>query len=159
MAAGKMARFVSQDADDLIGRIRLSQGAVVHEDAAAVGNEGVEGGVVDDHDLDILFFETGRAQDRAGVVAQQLLCLGVAQQPRAALLGLCGPRPRQQRRRGHERGQAASERQAGPHSAVSRTMLRGEAFGWRDQEDICHGLVSRSGRLASLAMEQQHVGC
>ena len=57
--------------------------AVIHEDAAAVRDEGVEDAVVDDHDLDVLLFEARGAQDRPGVVAQQLLGLGVAEDRRA----------------------------------------------------------------------------
>jgi len=82
MSAGQMSCFVREHADDLIGRIGFAQCAVVDENSAAIGNECVEGRVVDDDDLNVLFFESGRAQDRAGVVAQQLLCFGVAQQRR-----------------------------------------------------------------------------
>ena len=60
--------------------------AVIDEDAAAVGDEGVERRIVDDDDLDVLLLEAGGAQDRPRVVAQQLLGLGVAQDRRAFLL-------------------------------------------------------------------------
>ena len=92
------------------GVLRLHQRAGIDEDAAAVGDEGVEGAVVDDDDLDVLLFQAGGAQDRRGVVAQQLLDLGVADQRRA----LVAPAPRQRRR------QASATAVA---SAISASML------------------------------------
>jgi len=38
----------------------------------------MEGRIVDDDDLDVLLLETGGAQDRPGVIAQQLFCFGIA---------------------------------------------------------------------------------
>ncbi len=87
VAAGKMAGFMGEHADDLVRRFRLHDRAVIDEDAPAVGHEGVEGAFVDDHHLDVLFFQPGGAQDRARIVAQQLLGLGVAQDRRAARSG------------------------------------------------------------------------
>ena len=107
MAAGEVAGFVRQHADDLVRGLRLHDRAVIHENAAAVGDEGVEGALVDDHHLDVLLFQTGGAQDRPGIVAQQLLGLGVAEHRRAPVLlrkrrqtGASG-----QRDRGRDRGQ------------------------------------------------------
>ena len=48
MAAGDMARLVRDDADHLVGRFRLLQGAGMHEDVAAVEHEGIEDVVLDD---------------------------------------------------------------------------------------------------------------
>ena len=66
------------------GVFDVDQRAGVDEDAAAVHDEGVEGAVVDDDDLDVLLGEAGGAQDRLRVVAQQLLDLGVADERQAA---------------------------------------------------------------------------
>ena len=83
MAAGQMAGFVRQHSDDLVRGLRLHQRAVIHENAAAIRDEGVESAVIDDDDLDVLFFEAGGTQDRPGVLAQQLLGFGVAEHRRA----------------------------------------------------------------------------
>ena len=100
-----MAGFMRQHADDLIRRFRLHHRAVIDEDAAAVGNEGVERAIVDDHHLDILFLHAGGAQDRPRVVAQQLLGLGVAQGRGTLLLGRRQRRRQRKRHRGGEGGQ------------------------------------------------------
>ena len=81
-----MPGFVRKHADQLVRRFRLQDRAVIDEDAAAVGNEGVERAVVDDDHLDVLLLETGDAQDRPRVFAQQLLGLGVAQDRRTLAL-------------------------------------------------------------------------
>ena len=106
MAAGKMAGFVRQHADDLVRRFRLHHRAVIDEDAAAVGDEGVEDALVDDHHLDVLLFEARGAQDRPGIVAQQLLGLGIAEDGRAAVfLRHRGHRRNGERHRRDQRGQ------------------------------------------------------
>ena len=92
MAAGDVAGFVREHADDLVRRLRVHQRAGIDEDAPAVRHEGVERAVVDDDDLDVLLREAGGAQDRLGVVAQQLLDLGVADDRRAAA-ARAGPAP------------------------------------------------------------------
>jgi hypothetical protein len=76
---------VREHADDLIRRLGVHQRAAVDEDAPAIGDEGVERTVVDDDDLNILLRETGRAQDRLGILPQQLLDLGVADDGRSSL--------------------------------------------------------------------------
>jgi hypothetical protein len=85
MPAGNVPGLVRQHADDLIRRLRFHQRARIHEDALAVHDEGVEVAVVDDHDLDVVAGQAGDLQDRRGVVAQQLLDLGVADDRHAAL--------------------------------------------------------------------------
>ena len=84
MAAGDMAGFVRQHADDLVRHRRFHQRAGVHEDAPAVHDERVERAVVDDDDANVLLREAGGFQDRLGVVAQQLLDLGVANERQPA---------------------------------------------------------------------------
>ena len=84
MAAGDMAGFVREHADDLVWRRRFHQRAGVDEDAPAVHHERVERAVVDDDDANVLLREPGGLQDRLGVVAQQLLDLGVANQRQPA---------------------------------------------------------------------------
>ena len=106
MAAGEVAGFMRHHADDLVRRLRLHDRAVVDEDAAAVGNEGVEDALVDDHHLDVLLFQTGGAQDRPGIFAQQLLGLGVAEHRRALVLLRHGRHRRDGKRDGRrQRGQ------------------------------------------------------
>ena len=100
-----MAGLVGQHADQLVRRLRLHQRAVIDEDAAAVGDKSVEGGIVDDDHLDVLLFHARGAQDRPGVVAQQLLRLGVAQHRGALLLGGAERRRHGERDRGGEGGQ------------------------------------------------------
>ena len=118
MAARQMAGFVREHPDDLVGGIRFHQRAVVHEDAAAIGDEGVETGLVDDDDLDVLLFHARGTQDRPCVIAEQLLDFGVAQQRRTpVLLGKRRTRRNRQRRRGDGRDQSgdfAARCRAGP---------------------------------------------
>ena len=106
MAAGEMAGFMRHHADDLVRRFRLHDRAVVHEDAASIGHERVEDALVDDHHLDVLLFQTGGAQDRPRVIAQQLLRLGVAEDRGASvLLRQRHHRREGERDRGGQRGQ------------------------------------------------------
>ena len=70
MTAGEVPGLVREHADDLVRRLGFEQRAGIDEDVAAVHDEGVEGTVVEDDDLDVLLGEAGGAQDRRGVVAQ-----------------------------------------------------------------------------------------
>ena len=54
MAAGDVAGLVREHADDLVRRLGFEQRAGIDEDVPAVHDEGVEGAVVDDDDLDVL---------------------------------------------------------------------------------------------------------
>ena len=84
MAAGDVARLMSDHADDLVRRLGLEQGAGIDEHAPA-GDEGVEGGIVDQNDLDAGAGQSGGFEDRARIVAHQRLDLGVADDRHAAL--------------------------------------------------------------------------
>ena len=86
MAAGQMAGFVRQHPDDLVRSLRLHHRAVVHEDAAAVGDEGVKDALVDDHDLDVLLLQP--AARRIGRVYSRSNCsdFGIADERRALVL-------------------------------------------------------------------------
>ena len=107
VAARDVAGLVREHADHLVRRVRLHDRAGIDENATAVGDERVEGALVDDHDLDILLRQAGSLQDRLGVFAQQLLDLGVAHDRRPGLparLGLrrrgaCEPMARHNRQR------------------------------------------------------------
>ena len=129
MPAGEVAGLVRQHADDLIRCIRLHDRAAVDEDAAAVGDEGVEGDIVDDHHLDVLLLQTRRAQDRTGVVAQQLLGLGVPDQ-RDTPLGRGERRHRRGRQSGGERDELGRDLggpamgRDGEHEAVDSDCLK-----------------------------------
>jgi len=78
MTAGEVAGFMRHHPDDLVWRLRLHHRTVVHENAAAICDEGVKNALVDNHDLDVLLFQPCRSQDRPGIFAQQLLGLGIA---------------------------------------------------------------------------------
>ena len=52
MAAGDMAAFVRDHADDLIGSLCIHQGAGMDKGTVPIDDEGVEGAVVDDVDVD-----------------------------------------------------------------------------------------------------------
>ena len=78
MAAGDMAGFVGEHADDLVRRLGVHERADIDEDLLPVGHEGVEGAVVDEDDLGRLGVDAGGAEDRRRIVAQELLGLGVA---------------------------------------------------------------------------------
>ncbi|MGY3467036.1 hypothetical protein ACVW0I_003907 [Bradyrhizobium sp. LM6.11] len=122
MAAGQMPGLVREHADDLVRRLRLKDRTVIDEDAATIGDERVERALVDDHHLDVLLLQTGDAQDRARVFAQELLGLGVAQHRRPLHLRLRG-RQRQQRNRsrrdeGGENGGLLAQCDLEQHQAV-----------------------------------------
>ena len=78
MTAGEVAGFMRHHPDDLVRGLRLHHRTVVHENAAAICDEGVKNALVDNHDLDVLLLQPGRSQDRPGIFAQQLLGLGIA---------------------------------------------------------------------------------
>ena len=118
MAADDMTALVREYPDQLIGRGRLHQRAGVDEDAVRVHHEGVERFVADDDDLHVLLGEPGGLQDRRGVIAQQLLGLGVANHRDAG--GRPGLRPGRQARQ-HDGG-GREERNA-PRSWPRRARL------------------------------------
>ena len=105
MSAGDVTGLVGEHADDLIRRLRLHQRAAVDEDAAAVGDEGVERTVVDDDDLNILLRQTRRAQNRLRILPQQLLDLGVADDGRP-FLRACRSAGGDERSRGYDGNEA-----------------------------------------------------
>src|SRR3954454_11573291 len=72
-----------EHANDLIGCLSVEESAAVDENAAAVRYESIERAVVDDNDLDVLLTETGNAQDRLGVILEQLLDFRVADDRRS----------------------------------------------------------------------------
>ena len=78
MSAGDVAGLVRDDADHLIGRVGLLQGAGVDEDVAAVEHEGVVAVVPDDAHGHASTAEACGAEDGTRVVLQQVLDLGVA---------------------------------------------------------------------------------
>ena len=85
MPARHVAGLVRQHADDLVRRLGIVERADVDEDAPAVHHERVERALVDQHDLHVLLRRgRRRLQDRRGVVAHQLLDLGVADDRQAA---------------------------------------------------------------------------
>ena len=78
MAAGDMAALVRDHADDLVGRLGVHQRAGMDEHIVPIDDEGVEGAVVDDVDVDALSAEARGVQDRLGIGADQRFRLGIA---------------------------------------------------------------------------------
>ncbi len=78
MAAGNMAGFVGQDADNFVRRIRIHDRAGIDENMAPIHHESVECTTIDDDNADVLFRQTGDAQNRLGIVSQELLDFRVA---------------------------------------------------------------------------------
>ena len=67
MTAGDMAALMRNHADDLIGSLRIHQRAGMDEHVVPVDDEGVEGAVVDDVDVDRLSAQSGGVKDRLGI--------------------------------------------------------------------------------------------
>jgi hypothetical protein len=124
MTTRNVTCLMGEHADDLVRRFRLHQRAGIDENAAAVGDEGVEAAVVDDDDLDVLFGKSGRLQDRLHVFAQQLLDLGIADDRRAAGTALLR---RRRRMRGDERNRGDAGKQARRQPVAARP--RGRSVG------------------------------
>ena len=78
MPAHDVSGLVGEDANDLVGRLRLHQRAGIDEDVVRVHHECVERSFVDDDNVDVLVAKAGDFQNRAHVIAQQLLDFGVA---------------------------------------------------------------------------------
>jgi hypothetical protein len=104
MAAGNMPRLMRQHADDLVRRLRLLEQAGMDEDALALGDEGVDGRIVDEIDMDRPRAEAGHPEDVAGVDPHQPLDLGVADE------GGLVVRPRRDHRSLEHDGQSCGSR-------------------------------------------------
>ena len=139
MTAGQVAGLVREHADDFVRRLGVEQCAGIDEDVTPVHDEGVEGAVVEDDDLDVLLGQAGRLQDRRRVVAHQLLDFGVADDRRAARGGALGARLLGRRTAG-----GAAQRDGGDE--------RKRAPGWRhapcpdrcpvlDHAEMCHWIA------------------
>ena len=76
VAAGKMAGFMRENADNFIGRLRLEQGARIDENTPAV-DEGIEAVVVDQNDFDRVSGKTSGFDDRGRIVGDQRLDFGI----------------------------------------------------------------------------------
>src|SRR6516165_7559478 len=98
MSAGNVAGLVRKHPDDLIGRLRVQQSTSIYEDAAAIGDKGVERAVIDDDDLNVLLCEAGNPQDGLGIFLEQLLDFRIADDRRT---GLRPDRNCDERERGH----------------------------------------------------------
>jgi hypothetical protein len=128
MAAGQMPGFMRQNPDDLVRGLRLHQRTVIDENATAVRDEGVKNPLIEDHNLDVLLFQARSAQDWPGVLPQQLLGLGVADDR--------WPLFRLGQRRGHrrngERDRGGDSDQAGGFWALRHAEQHRAVFGgWR----------------------------
>ena len=79
MAAGDVAELVRDHALHLVGIVGRGDQARMDVDDLAAGDEGVDLGIADQHDLDVLRLQPGRLDQRPRHVAEQRLGLGVAQ--------------------------------------------------------------------------------
>ena len=80
MAAGDMTAFVGDNPDHLIGRLGVHQRAGMDEHVMSIDDEGVEGAVVDEMDVDALRAQPSGVEDGLGVEADQRFRFGVADQ-------------------------------------------------------------------------------
>jgi hypothetical protein len=99
VSAGDVAGFVCEDADHFIRRIRLHKRAGVHEDVAAIDDEGVEGVVVDDAHRDAPGTEPRGLEDLLRVVVEESFDFRVADE-RQALRGCLASEPNTRCKRG-----------------------------------------------------------
>ena len=134
VAADDVAGLVGDDADHLVGRLGLHEGAGVDEHVAAVDHEGVEAVVPDDAHGDVLRAEAGGLEDRQRVVLEQVLDLGVADQRQALRRGRRdgGERGRYGIDGGQRRPRATSARAAAPASAAGPAACRRDTAAGRD---------------------------
>ncbi len=77
MAAGDMSDLVRDHPRQLVGVLGAHQEAGVDEQVHAAGDEGVEGIVLDDVDVDRIAAQSRRLEDRVGQLVQVVLDLGV----------------------------------------------------------------------------------
>jgi hypothetical protein len=118
MAAGDVSRLVGDDADHLVGGLGLHQRAGIDVDVTAVDDEGVETLVPDDAHRNVLRAQPRRLEDRARVVLEEILDLGVADE---------GDALRRRRRDGGKRGRDGidrSDRGSAPSRAAPRLHAR-----------------------------------
>ena len=80
VAAGDVARLMGDDADELVWRFRLQDGARVDVDIAAVDDESVESVVAHDTHRDARRAEARGLENGARIVVEQVFDLGVADQ-------------------------------------------------------------------------------
>ncbi len=74
-----MTQLVRDHALDLVGGLGGIDQPTVQIDRLPRGHEGVDRGVVDENDVDIAGFETGRLDQRRGEFAEEILGFGIAQ--------------------------------------------------------------------------------
>ena len=108
MSAGEVAGFVRDDADHLVRRLGVDQRAGVHDHAAAARHEGVELPVLHNDDLGVARADAGGAEDRRGIVAQQLLDLGIADDRATRCVLRAPPSEAKARRRREQTARAPS---------------------------------------------------
>ena len=79
VAAGDVAKLVGDDALQLVGVVGRDEQAGVDIDDLAAGDEGVDLGIVEQDDLDVVRVEAGGLDQRRGDIAEQQFGLAVAQ--------------------------------------------------------------------------------
>ena len=82
----------AKHADNFVRRLGIEQRARVNEDVAAVHDEGVERAVAENDDAHVLLGQSGGAQDRLGIIAQELFDFGIANHRHAARDAVLGAR-------------------------------------------------------------------
>jgi hypothetical protein len=101
MPAGDMPALMRDHADDLVWGLCVHQGAGMDEHVVPIDDEGVEGAVVDDMDIDGLSAQACGVQNRLGIGPDQRLSLGIADHAGGVRRG-----------RGYERDDKAADRGA-----------------------------------------------
>ncbi len=78
VTAGNVARFMGDNADNLVRRFRLHQRSHMEKHVSAIDDESVVAGCTDQMDLDVLLAESGDLENGSRIVAQKALDLRVA---------------------------------------------------------------------------------
>ena len=86
MPAGEMPGLVREDADHLVRRFRIEQRTGMDHHAPAAGDERIELAILHQHDFRVARADAGGAKNRRGIVAEQRLDLGVADDGLLAVL-------------------------------------------------------------------------
>ena len=86
MAACNMAAFMGQNADDLIGRFGIHQGADIDENLLAIGDKSIEGAIADQKNARGGGIDIGGTENRRGIFAHQLFDFCITNDVRGFLL-------------------------------------------------------------------------
>ena len=125
MAAGDVAAFVGDDADQLLGVVALHQQAGMDKEILAARDEGVDRILFDQDDVDRFGFDAGRLEDWPSVTSDDMLNFGVADEVQflATALGGCACRKAHDLHQGQHQGQHQGLRQPTPPATAGYCRL------------------------------------